>query len=219
MSLLERGRINIPVNTARQIAHVLEDCFVAAQKGQLALGSDAVDVLLRAVDALGQIDLSGDGPGYPEAKLNQIVADLTAVRAGKSSARAAAPSTPPSKPAPAAPAAPARPAAPEKDARPVPSSGSSTLQPIGDLNAVEAEALRAGLSALLQDGAAEVRIDFGAVREVSPEGLVFLTRAARAASGQKPSVRLKLLNVASPVADLLRLTRLTEAFAATGGEH
>ena len=42
----------VGVEAAVQVAHAMEDCFVAAQKGAIALTSDAVDVLLGGVDAL-----------------------------------------------------------------------------------------------------------------------------------------------------------------------
>ncbi|MDB9516667.1 response regulator [Roseofilum reptotaenium CS-1145] len=37
------------------LAHVMEDCFVAAQKGSLVLTADDVDVLLQGVDWLGRV--------------------------------------------------------------------------------------------------------------------------------------------------------------------
>src|SRR6516165_3907476 len=39
----------VGMEPAVQVAHVLEDCLVAAQKGQTHLDADAVDVLLRGV--------------------------------------------------------------------------------------------------------------------------------------------------------------------------
>jgi hypothetical protein len=44
-----------------------------------------------------------------------------------------------------------------------------------------------------------------------------LTRMAQAAARRQPPVRVQLLNATPPVAELLRLTRLTDAFAETGG--
>src|SRR5262245_53988402 len=45
----------VRVNQAGDVAHVMEDCFVAAQKSRLKLASDDVDVLLRGVDLLVKI--------------------------------------------------------------------------------------------------------------------------------------------------------------------
>ena len=51
----------VGVGPAVPIAHALEDCFVAAQKGAIALTSNAVDVLLKGVDALHRVAPGGDG--------------------------------------------------------------------------------------------------------------------------------------------------------------
>ena len=54
-SLKGAGRI-VGLDAAVRIAHVMEDCFVAAQAGSIALDSpDKIDVLLRAIDLLAQI--------------------------------------------------------------------------------------------------------------------------------------------------------------------
>jgi two-component system sensor histidine kinase and response regulator WspE len=45
----------VGIDPAVSVAHVMEDCFVAAQKGALTLLPGDVDVLLRGVDLLGKI--------------------------------------------------------------------------------------------------------------------------------------------------------------------
>lgn len=45
----------VGVDAATELAHVMEDCFVAAQGGKLTLGAEAIDVLLKGVDTLTQI--------------------------------------------------------------------------------------------------------------------------------------------------------------------
>ncbi|NIP72200.1 MAG: hypothetical protein GWO16_03820, partial [Gammaproteobacteria bacterium] len=45
----------VGVDTATELAHAMEDCFVAAQGGKLTLGPEAIDVLLKGVDTLTQI--------------------------------------------------------------------------------------------------------------------------------------------------------------------
>src|SRR3954466_9779758 len=71
----------VGVDPAVSVAHVMEDCFVAAQKGAPALSPADVDVLLRGVDLLGKdseaprdahIDLADafDGP------VKSLVAEL-----------------------------------------------------------------------------------------------------------------------------------------------
>jgi anti-anti-sigma factor len=181
----------VGVEAAVQVAHALEDCFVAAQKGTLTLGSDAVDVLLRGVDALHRVvptaDDSGDG-GLPEASLRQLLDDVAAVRAGRTTPR------PPS-PAP----------------KPV-RAGPPTLKAAGDLDAATAETLRNELLSLLAQGVTQIRFDFAAVRDVAPAGLLLLTSAARRAN----AVRYEVVNAAPEVQELLRLTRLDDAFPLGG---
>ncbi|WP_293211403.1 MULTISPECIES: hybrid sensor histidine kinase/response regulator [unclassified Microcoleus] len=54
-SLKGAARI-VGLDAAVRIAHVMEDCFVAAQAGSIALDSpDKIDVMLRAIDLLAQI--------------------------------------------------------------------------------------------------------------------------------------------------------------------
>ena len=40
---------------AVQVAHGMEDCFVAAQRGQITLPQERIDILLRGVDLLSRI--------------------------------------------------------------------------------------------------------------------------------------------------------------------
>ncbi len=54
-SLKGAARI-VGLDAAVRVAHVMEDCFVAAQAGAIALDSpDKIDVMLRAIDLLAQI--------------------------------------------------------------------------------------------------------------------------------------------------------------------
>lgn len=43
-----------------KMAHALEDCFVAAQKGQIVIGPDQADILLKGVDTLSQMSKLSD---------------------------------------------------------------------------------------------------------------------------------------------------------------
>lgn len=45
----------VRVDAAVDVAHVMEDCFVAAQRGELVLQPTGIDLLLRSVDLLGQV--------------------------------------------------------------------------------------------------------------------------------------------------------------------
>jgi len=107
------------------VSHALEDCFVAAQKGLIAVGSEQVDILLRGTDYLSRLSkVAGtDGQAALESEAELVKRDLQSVRSGEAVAapekRAAPP--PPIEQPPALPAAPppspveqppARPAAP-----------------------------------------------------------------------------------------------------------
>ena len=82
-SLKGAARI-VGVDTAVRVAHALEDAFVAAQKGTVALGPAHGDVLLRAVDLLGQIaqvpdDQLSSWQAEHEPAVAAMVADLKAL--------------------------------------------------------------------------------------------------------------------------------------------
>lgn len=171
----------VGVEAAVQVAHALEDCFVAAQKGAVTLTGDAVDVLLRGVDALAHITPAGAGPA--EDDLPGLLERIAAIRAGAAAAG------------------------------PVAATGPPTVRAGGDLEGAEAVAFRGRLAEALAGGAPVVRVDFGAVGEVGPDGLAVLALAARAASRRQPTP-FQAVNVAEPVRELLRLTRLDGAFPA-----
>lgn len=52
----------VRVDAAVDVAHVMEDCFVAAQRGELVLQPAGIDILLRAVDLLGQVSEASKNP-------------------------------------------------------------------------------------------------------------------------------------------------------------
>ncbi|EDY19641.1 CheA signal transduction histidine kinase [Chthoniobacter flavus Ellin428] len=50
----------VGINAAVNVAHAMEDCFVAAQKGALTLGQAEIDILLEGVDLLSRIANSSE---------------------------------------------------------------------------------------------------------------------------------------------------------------
>ena len=79
----------VGLDAAVRVSHAMEDCLVAAQKGQVALGPGGIDALLRGVDLLTQV--SGVSEGEIEAwqeshagEVEALAADLAAVQAGES---------------------------------------------------------------------------------------------------------------------------------------
>jgi two-component system, chemotaxis family, sensor histidine kinase and response regulator WspE len=102
-SLKGAARI-VDLGAVAALAHMLEDCFVAAQNGALVLSSSDIDLLLLAVDAIaraGQADAQGT-PAEPdeiEAAARELTPRLSAL---------AHPAANPSPNAPAPSAAPPR---------------------------------------------------------------------------------------------------------------
>lgn len=118
-------------DAAVQVSHHLEDCFVAAQRGQLTLTSDGVDVLLRGVDALNRLgSTAASASGLTETALEQLIGEITAVRAGQ---------PPTSKPT--APPVVAGPVAAAPVATPLPSSPPSQTEGVSRPDAVAPDEL------------------------------------------------------------------------------
>jgi two-component system, chemotaxis family, sensor histidine kinase and response regulator WspE len=61
------------------VAHAMEDCFVSAQRGQLVLGGQHIDELLRGVDLLLRV---GDDAGVPKAEVDGFVEAMVAGKFG-----------------------------------------------------------------------------------------------------------------------------------------
>jgi two-component system sensor histidine kinase and response regulator WspE len=109
-SLKGAARI-VGVDVAVQVAHHLEDCFVAAQEGKLTLGRAQTDRLLQGVDLLtqfGQTPESGMGvwAGERAEEITSFVGALAAALRGEKNESASAPKLTPSGPdlIPSAPA-------------------------------------------------------------------------------------------------------------------
>jgi two-component system sensor histidine kinase and response regulator WspE len=79
-SLKGAARI-IHIPTGVRVAHAMEDCFVAAQRGSLQLGRREIDLLLRGVDILNQIahNTEADVSKWEAAHAAQVNAYLAAL--------------------------------------------------------------------------------------------------------------------------------------------
>lgn len=79
----------VQMDLAVRLAHVMEDCFVAAQAGTIVLRSASqVDVLLRGVDTLVQLSkLAGtdysDWQANHQVEFEALVAEITAILSGQ----------------------------------------------------------------------------------------------------------------------------------------
>ena len=63
----------VRVDPAVDIAHVMEDCFVAAQRGELVLESAGIDVMLRSVDLLVQVSEASKDPNVQWSTFQPII--------------------------------------------------------------------------------------------------------------------------------------------------
>ena len=77
--------VNLP--TAVNIAHVMEDCFVAAQQGRVRLSRSQIDILLRGVDLLIRISKCSEAglaawENEQAAGIEQFVADAENIMPG-----------------------------------------------------------------------------------------------------------------------------------------
>ncbi len=87
----------VDIDPVVRIAHVMEDCFVAAQKGELTLKSADIDVLLSGVDMMGQVSKLDESelPSWSEqnvATLDALVLALQGVLSGEQSLASVMPS-------------------------------------------------------------------------------------------------------------------------------
>lgn len=111
-SLKGAARI-VNLEAVERLAHVMEDCFVAAQKGRLRLNQARLDRLLAAVDLISRIASLGEeeAPGWLEQNklhIGSLLVNLyEAADPAKLNDAAAAPPIPAPAPASAQPALPA----------------------------------------------------------------------------------------------------------------
>lgn len=68
----------VDVDAAVRVAHVMEDCFVATQQGELSLDGERVDILLKGVDMLSLIARTGEAVVSSET-VNLLVNQLLLV--------------------------------------------------------------------------------------------------------------------------------------------
>lgn len=132
-SLKGAGRI-VGINAAVAVAHVMEDCFVAAQRSQITLGGTQVDVLLTGVDMLMRIAQSKDSElpaweGERMSEIDDVVRSLkTMLISGRPANGTTAPMVVPA-PVPAVEIAPAPVVAPVRLPEPAPAPVASEPPP------------------------------------------------------------------------------------------
>ncbi|HEB57056.1 MAG TPA: hybrid sensor histidine kinase/response regulator [Gammaproteobacteria bacterium] len=89
----------VDVDAAVRVAHVMEDCFVAAQQDEISLDGEHVDILLRGVDMLSLI-ATADEAAVSAEELSLLISQLSAISdaEAQTSARAGSSSDPDSNP-------------------------------------------------------------------------------------------------------------------------
>ena len=100
---LKGGARVVGLDLAVRLAHIMEDCFVAAQNKKLQFNADGIDVLLHSVDMLTRLSKaasSGDHPQYAAVvpQVEQLITALETLYSGE----------PPPAASPAAEAIPAK---------------------------------------------------------------------------------------------------------------
>lgn len=201
----------VRVDSAADIAHVMEDCFVAAQRGKLFITPDDVDILLRGVDLLGKLAAATSDPRTDWASFQGPVADMVGALRGVLEGRGNAGSRDVAVPTATVPTARAEPSS-------VPSHAQVTRRPLAVvvcpkvLDSPSAEQARLELLAALESGVVEIDIDLSATTDLDAGGLAFLAAARQYVAARSRSLRFH--PVSTELQTILQLIGLDAA--ATG---
>ena len=194
----------VGIEAAVRVAHVMEDCFAAAQGRRIDLSSAAVDVLLQGVDVLQRICSPQADSTLTEPSIQALLDRITAVRDGRSSPPPA-PSPPPTRKAPASPVV----VQPTIDAT---GSAESRVRLPAAFEASAAELLRRELSDILCRHPSRIRLDFSQVRRVSVAALALLASFARETARAEAAMTVEAEGISPDMAVLLRTTGLDGTF-------
>lgn len=204
---------------AVEIAHVIEDCFVAARADRLAMTSGLVDVLLEGVDLLGRVaqydvpqERQVSGPLVTATVLKIAQATTAAPASGASSPRAAAPATTSSS---LAQAEGARTSLPGTTPAQPPHAGAAVFRVPGELDGRWADATHREIAAAMKQGQL-IQLDLSEVSEIDPIGLALLTLVAR--GGDAADSPLQLQNVPAEFDLLLRAVGLAQSCRSSPAE-
>lgn len=185
----------VRVDAAADVAHAMEDCFVAAQQGSVAFLPGDIDVLLRGVDLLVRIaaatrETQPDWSSF-QTDVQLIVDGMQGIL------------NPP--------------AIPAHDA--VPTRGQQSTRTIVRcgplLNATSAEQARRELVSAIAAGATLVELDLSETTDLDAIGLAFLAAAVPYTAAN--FCRIQCTPVSAEIAPILHLTGL--AAALSGAPH
>lgn len=204
----------VGLDRAVQVAHVMEDCFVAARSGRIQLGSQHVDVLLQGVDILARIaarssDRNAEGADDDQGMVDQLVIKIQQILTGLDGGP---PTGGQSAGGPRADQAETRTASHAKidlaDAvEPVP----VTITAPQRLDDSAAEELRRQLVRAIQQRSEIIRVDLSAVVEMSVSGLALLA-AAPTHVAASPGIHLELAAVSPQVDSILQITGVAQYY-------
>lgn len=202
----------VGVDPAVSVAHVMEDCFVEAQKGAISFSPGDVDILLSGVDLLSRISAATRDPNVDLATefsgaVQAQVVELQAVLSGTAGSAAEAMTV----------AEPDATAAPEVEAAPCEPSSGSILSPAETiafpefLDSVAAEQIRRQLVRAIDSGCVTIQFDLRTTRDLDVQGLAFLAAVPRHLA-QRGGSSLKMAGVSDEMATVLRVTGLDKSF-------
>jgi chemotaxis protein histidine kinase CheA len=213
----------VGVDPAGRVAHFMEDCFVAAQKGSIQLSSGDVDVLLRGVDLLEKISATTKDP---DANLEQLfgglvqdlVAELQAVLTGRRASTVVVPTTPEQTTVAAPPVitAPTLESAARTDVAPTSKASETTIKFPEILDSVAAEQMRRQILSAIESRVATIRLDLRATRDLDVQGLALLA-AVPPHLAHTINSSLQLVGVSIEMATVLRVTGLDKSFGILRG--
>ncbi len=207
----------VGVDPAGRVAHVMEDCFVAAQKANIQLNSEDVDVLLRGVDLLEKIS---EATKVEDANLELIfgepvqdlVAELQEILTGRRKPKVAS-TTPPQSAVAATPSTGVGPSESASLAEPTVTSMTNEITIVCPeiLDSSAAEELRRRVLSAIDAHVVTIRLDLRATRDLDVQGLAFLAAVPRHLASQGRS-SLQTAGISNEMATVLRLTGLSESF-------
>ncbi|MEW4570475.1 Hpt domain-containing protein [Tautonia sp. JC769] len=197
----------VRVEAAVRVAHVMEDCFIAVQKGTLTLSPSDIDVLLRGVDLLGKISEATRSPEDDlttrfEEAVQSLVVEIGAILSSQGQPGGASP-RPDAAPAPA-------PITPPPD-EPATTSTDETIAFPEFLDAGAAEEIRIRFLSAAGRGCDAVRIDLRGTKDLDVQGLVLLAAIPRHVA-RHGHPKLQLVGVSEAMEVVLRVTGMDAAY-------
>jgi chemotaxis protein histidine kinase CheA len=186
----------VGVDPAVRIAHVMEDCLVAAQKGEISLQADAIDSLLRGFDFLNRLaQWPMQDAAHAEPEIVELVSAITAARAGRSTD-----------------------ALPRRTPPAIVQQTAAAIFEAGDLDKEGSRRLLQQLLERREKKAEHYQLDLSAVRVVDPAGLAMLALFARMPGHDGALPRIEIVCATPEVRQLLHLTRLDSSISFQPGQ-